>query len=47
MEDKTRRYIHEEAIKFRNKKRRELVNGEIPDEHLWIYKKMEEFFPND
>jgi hypothetical protein len=47
MDEITKRKLHEEAVKFRQKKRMELVNGEMPKEDYWIYTKMEEMFPKD
>lgn len=47
MDKETRRFIHEEAVQFRDKKRKEWVEGKIPKEDFWLIKKMEEMFPND
>ncbi len=41
------RYVHEEAVKFRNQKRKDWLEGKIPKEDFWLVKRMEEIFPND
>ena len=45
--EKWNRVIQEEAVKWRNQRRKEWVQGKIPLEDKWLIDKMDEMFPND
>ena len=40
-------YVRREALKFRREKRREWIDGKIPQEDRWLIEKQEEMFPHD
>ena len=39
--------IHQKAVSFRNKKRKEAFEGNLSEGDVWIFKRMEEIFKNE